>query len=66
LDTSGGCGASFQVFIGTDKFEDVALLDRHRMVNDALKEEMSAIHALQIKAWTSTQWEQRKDRIPTE
>jgi stress-induced morphogen len=49
LDTSGGCGASFDVSIVAQAFAGKALLARHRLVNDALKEEMAHIHALSIK-----------------
>ena len=38
----------------SDSFEGVALIDRHRMVNDCLKEELEekGLHALSIKAKT--------------
>jgi len=36
------------------------LLDRHRMVNDTIKEQMKEIHALTLKTWTPEQWEQKK------
>jgi len=49
IDTSGGCGASFQVSIAADAFEGKKLIEKHRMVNDALKEELKTIHALSIK-----------------
>ena len=52
------------VFIASAKFEGVPLLERHRMVNDALREEMKQIHALSLKTWTPEQWQQRKDSIP--
>ncbi|CAH9109771.1 unnamed protein product [Cuscuta europaea] len=47
-DISGGCGASFEVEIVSSKFEGKRLLERHRMVNDALKEVLGDIHALSI------------------
>ena len=49
IDTSGGCGASFQVSIASQAFEGKKLIEKHRMVNDALKEELKTIHALSIK-----------------
>ncbi|KAL1806481.1 hypothetical protein ACET3Z_029549 [Daucus carota] len=56
VDTSGGCGASFAVEIVSDQFEGKRLLERHRMVNAALVEEMKDIHALSItKALTPEQ-----------
>ncbi|MEC4677256.1 MAG: BolA family protein [Nitrospirota bacterium] len=46
-----GGGGHFIVHLVSEKFEGVSLLDRNRMVFDALKEEMQAeIHALVIKA----------------
>lgn len=42
----------FTLFIATDAFEGIGLLDRHRMVQAALKEPMDdgRIHALEIRA----------------
>ncbi|ESQ31411.1 hypothetical protein EUTSA_v10005190mg [Eutrema salsugineum] len=57
IDTSGGCGASFAVEIVSEEFEGKRLLERHRIVNAALEEEMKEIHALSIKkAQTPQQW----------
>ncbi|KAJ4964788.1 hypothetical protein NE237_016637 [Protea cynaroides] len=61
-DTSGGCGASFEIEIVSEQFEGKRLLERHRMVNTALTEEMKHIHALSIKkALTSAQWKQQQE-----
>ncbi|CAL0330016.1 unnamed protein product [Lupinus luteus] len=61
VDTSGGCGASFIVEIVSEQFEGKRLLERHRMVNAALEEEMKEIHALSIKkAVTPEQWKQQQ------
>lgn len=57
VDTSGGCGASFEVEVVSEKFEGKRLLERHRIVNAALVEQMKEIHALSIKkALTPSQW----------
>ncbi|KAG1327957.1 protein BOLA2 [Cocos nucifera] len=57
IDTSGGCGASFEIEIVSDQFEGKRLLERHRLVNGALAEQMKHIHALSIKkALTPSQW----------
>lgn len=62
VDTSGGCGASFVVEIVSEQFEGKRLLERHRMVNAALEEEMKQIHALSIKkAVTPEQWKQQQE-----
>ena len=44
----------FNVVVVSDSFEGVALIERHRMVNDCLKEELEekGLHALSIKAKT--------------
>lgn len=56
LDTSGGCGSSFELAVVSPIFDGKQLLARHRLVNDALKEEMKDIHALSIKkCWTPAQ-----------
>lgn len=55
------CGAKFTVEIVSEQFEGKRLLERHRMVNAALAEELKEIHALSItKALTPTQWEQQQ------
>ncbi|OAY36035.1 protein BOLA2 [Manihot esculenta] len=60
IDTSGGCGASFAIEIVSEQFEGKRLLERHRLVNAALEEEMKEIHALSIKkAVTPGQWKQQ-------
>ncbi|KAG1651598.1 hypothetical protein FOA52_006950 [Chlamydomonas sp. UWO 241] len=55
VDTSSGCGSSFDVTVVSSLFEGKMLLARHRMINEALKEEMKDIHALSIKAVTPAQ-----------
>ncbi|KAF3960980.1 hypothetical protein ACB098_02G208300 [Castanea mollissima] len=62
IDTSGGCGASFAIEIVSEQFEGKRLLERHRLVNGALEEEMKEIHALSIKkALTPEQWKQQQE-----
>ncbi|KAK3271193.1 hypothetical protein CYMTET_20440 [Cymbomonas tetramitiformis] len=49
-DTSGGCGSSFDVvLLVSSAFEGKKPLEKHRLVNNALAEEMKTIHALSIK-----------------
>ncbi|XP_022750977.1 protein BOLA2-like [Durio zibethinus] len=62
IDTSGGCGASFAIEIVSEQFIGKRLLERHRIVNAALEEEMRQIHALSIKkALTPEQWKQQEE-----
>ncbi|KAG8180694.1 hypothetical protein JTE90_006252 [Oedothorax gibbosus] len=58
-DLSDGCGAKFHALIVTPKFEGVALLQRHRMVNEILKTELESIHAFNYKTLTPEQWEKQ-------
>ncbi|TRY79687.1 hypothetical protein TCAL_09899 [Tigriopus californicus] len=48
----------FEVMIVSDVFKDLALIKRHRLVNETLTEELeSGVHALSIVAKTPEQWE---------
>jgi stress-induced morphogen len=49
-------GAKLELIVVSDQFEGKALLARHRLVNDALKEFMPQIHALSMKTWTTEQY----------
>ena len=47
----------FKVVVISDAFAGVALLERHRKINDALADELaSGVHALSIVAKTPEQW----------
>lgn len=60
VDTSGGCGASFEIVIVSTAFDGVALLERHRIVNNALAPIAKDIHAVSMKTWTPAVWEAKK------
>jgi len=45
VDGSGGCGQKFEVKIVSKLFEGKPLLQRHRLVNEVLKVEISQMHA---------------------
>jgi BolA protein len=57
---SRGAGGEshFKLFVVSPAFEGVALLQRHRMVMDAVKEGSTElpVHALSIQAKTPAQW----------
>ncbi|VVC43887.1 BolA protein [Cinara cedri] len=55
-DDSDGCGAKFSVVVVSDKFIGKTLLQRHRMVNEVLAEELKEIHAFSQKTLTTEQW----------
>ncbi|CAI5714163.1 unnamed protein product [Peronospora effusa] len=59
VDLSDGCGSKFSLVVVHEGFEGQSLLERQRRVNDCLKEEMTRIHALQMKTWTPLQYEQK-------
>ncbi|RWS24433.1 bolA-like protein 3 isoform X2 [Leptotrombidium deliense] len=48
-DISGGCGQMFQVSVVCSSFKDKSYVQQHRMVNDALKEQIKSMHALRIQ-----------------
>ncbi|GMM28725.1 Bol2 protein [Martiniozyma asiatica (nom. inval.)] len=59
-DMSGGCGQAFAVIIVSNVFTGKNKLQRHRIVNNALKDEIAAIHAFTQKVFTSEEWEGMK------
>ncbi|KAI7901245.1 bola protein [Cokeromyces recurvatus] len=59
-DLSAGCGQMFEVIIVSPIFEGKRLLARHRIVNEALKEEISKVHAFTQKSFTPEEWEKKK------
>jgi stress-induced morphogen len=57
-DISGTCGTSFNLIVVSDKFEGLALLERHRLVNQSVSE-FKDIHALTMKTWTKAQYDEK-------
>uniref|UniRef100_A0A3Q3LMF4 BolA-like protein 1 n=1 Tax=Mastacembelus armatus TaxID=205130 RepID=A0A3Q3LMF4_9TELE len=52
-----GSESHFRVLVVSSQFEGLPLIQRHRLVNEALKEELSScVHALAIQAKTPDQW----------
>ncbi|XP_016124931.1 bolA-like protein 2 [Sinocyclocheilus grahami] len=58
--TPNRCAASFKVLVVSPQFEGKALLQRHRMVNNCLAEELKELHAFEQKTLTPEQWEKQK------
>ena len=56
----GGCGQAFSAIIVSPQFEKKTTLARHRLVNNALKAEVAAIHAWTPKCYTPDQWEKQR------
>ncbi|MBA2660826.1 MAG: BolA family transcriptional regulator [Bradymonadaceae bacterium] len=49
----------YEVIVISQAFEGLTRIKRHRLVYEALHEEMkAAIHALTLQVYTPTQWEQ--------
>ncbi|CAG8438451.1 14017_t:CDS:2 [Ambispora leptoticha] len=61
-DTSGGCGQSFDVIIVSSQFDGKSLLQRHRLVNDAIKDEIAQLHAFSQKTYTPAQWAEQQQK----
>ncbi|XP_057689237.1 bolA-like protein 1 isoform X2 [Corythoichthys intestinalis] len=52
-----GSESHFRVLVVSERFSGLSPLQRHRLVNEALKEELSTrVHALAIQAKTPEQW----------
>jgi stress-induced morphogen len=50
----------YKVIVVSDSFEGKSRIQRHMMINEALKEPLKGpIHALTIEAYTQTQWAQQ-------
>ncbi|KAK6640567.1 hypothetical protein RUM44_012263 [Polyplax serrata] len=63
-DDSDGCGAKYSVIIVSPQFEGKPLLQRHRLVNGVLVEELKVIHAFNQRTLTPQQWEdENRDRL---
>lgn len=52
----------FELVLVSHLFDGVPLLERHRMVNEALGDDINEIHALSMKTWTVAQWEKKKSQ----
>ncbi|CAH0548748.1 unnamed protein product [Brassicogethes aeneus] len=61
VDESDGCGGKFSCIIVSEKFKGKPLLQRHRLVNTVLQEELKTIHAFSQKTFTPEQWEENQN-----
>lgn len=53
-----GSESHFRVLVVSERFEGLSLLQRHRLVNEAVRDELSSrVHALAIQAKTPQQWD---------
>ncbi|XP_078394206.1 bolA-like protein 2, partial [Cetorhinus maximus] len=58
--TAEKCSTSFKVLVVSPKFVNKPLLQRHRMVNACLADELKLIHAFEQKTLSPEQWETQK------
>nr|XP_017532598.1 bolA-like protein 2 isoform X1 [Manis javanica]XP_017532599.1 bolA-like protein 2 isoform X1 [Manis javanica] len=60
--TPNRCASSFRVLVVSSKFEGKPLLQRHRLVNTCLAEELLHIHAFEQKTLTPEQWAREQQK----
>lgn len=53
---SGGCGSMFEVHVLAEEFRNVRTVVQHRMVNEALKDEIKNMHGLRISTSAPESW----------
>ena len=58
-----GSESHFKVTIVSEDFNDLLLIKRHRLVNEALAQELRTIHALALHALTPDEWSARAGKV---
>ena len=60
-----GSESHFKVVLVSEDFADKKLLQRHRMINEVLADELKEkIHALAIHAYTESEWQDQNGDAP--
>ena len=54
----------FKVTVVTNDFEGMKLIDRHRLINKLLVDELSKIHALGLHTYTKQEWLDKGQKAP--
>ncbi|WVQ71961.1 hypothetical protein IAR50_001503 [Cryptococcus sp. DSM 104548] len=62
VDTSGNCGMSYAVTIVSPGFAKKITLQRHKLVNQILKDEIAQLHAFSQKTLTPEQWAKEQSK----
>ena len=58
---SRGTGDHFSVIVISEKFINVSLVDRHRMIYSIFEDKIvTDIHAMQIQTYTLEEWKKKK------
>ena len=61
-----GSESHFKVIIVSEQFDGKSKINQHRMINEALTEELqTSVHALSIKTKTPKQWEKNSKVDPS-
>ncbi|MBS0358523.1 MAG: BolA/IbaG family iron-sulfur metabolism protein [Proteobacteria bacterium] len=61
-----GSESHFKVTVVSTEFQDKKLIERHRLINAILKEELSKkIHALTLHTYTTDEWQKRNETART-
>jgi stress-induced morphogen len=47
-DVSGGCGSMYEVYVESPEFKGLRMVQQHRLVTEALSEEIKAMHGVRI------------------
>ncbi|XP_074787085.1 bolA-like protein 2 [Athene noctua] len=63
VEVAPGCAGSFRLLVVASAFRGRGLLQRHRLVNEALGEELERIHALEQRTLTPEQWAAEQERF---
>ncbi|KAI0235970.1 DNA-binding transcriptional regulator BolA [Lamellibrachia satsuma] len=58
-----GSELHFRVVVVSDKFQDTPTIQRHRMVNNVLQDELKNLIALSISAKTPDQWQDSDKKV---
>ena len=58
-----GSESHFKVTIVSPSFDELMLIKRHRLVNQALQQELQQIHALALHTLTPEEWQQRGGEV---
>ncbi|KAM6245369.1 bolA-like protein 2 [Porphyrio hochstetteri] len=61
--TAAHCSTSFRLLVVSAAFRGKGLLQRHRLVNEALGEELEQIHALEQRTLTPEQWAEEQRQL---
>ncbi|MEE2913177.1 MAG: BolA/IbaG family iron-sulfur metabolism protein [Pseudomonadota bacterium] len=60
-----GSQSHFKVVLVAEAFEGTRLIERHRLVNETLADELAGgVHALSIHTYTPEEWRKRHGDVP--